>query len=475
MGVNFVDEGADAQTRRQTVRIAIIFISVVVVLSTLGAALSYRSVKHGTTFFHEFGALPVISDMRRLVFGADARDVIPSGKEGRWLRILLLGIGGAGHDGSQLTDTMILATIDADQHRISMLSIPRDLAFPLGGDQYERINALNAFEEQDHPGEGAERTAKRVGELLQVPIDQAIRVDFAGFADFIDALGGIDVTVERSFLDPSYPTVDDGVMEVTFQKGRQHMDGKTALVFVRSRHGNNGEGSDFARSHRQQLVLLATRDKLLSLNTLADPGKLASLYSTISNHVQSTLSPWEMAAIAPLIFSIDKANITQRQLVSGPDAPLENITINGAFMLLPHGADWTVVQKLAQQPFEDPVATDARNIPSVEMKNGTLHTGFAAQAGEKLQLNGYHISSTSNASKRTYRRTTIYDLTNGAKTADLERLKSLLGGDLDLSEPLRDDSGVPVAVWGESLVREPITQPPADFLVILGEATYPLP
>ncbi len=474
-GVNFVDKEADVETRRQTFSIAITFISIVICLSTLGAFLSYRSVKHQTSFFHEFGALPVISDMRRLVFGADVRDIIPSGQEGRWLRVLLLGIGGAGHDGSQLTDTIILATIDADQKRISMLSIPRDLAFPLGNNTFEKINALNAYEEQDHPGEGAKRTAKRVGELLDVPIDQAVRVDFAGFAAFVDALGGIDLTVERSFVDPQYPTADEGVMEVAFQKGRQHMDGKTALVFVRSRHGSNGEGSDFARSHRQQLVLLAVRDKLLSLNTLADPGKLAGLYAAIANHVQSTLSPWEMVALAPLIFGIDDEKISQRQLISGEQGQLENVTINGAFMLLPHGGDWTAIRQMAKEPFDAAATNTAANFPSVEIKNGTLHTGFASQVAERLLVSGFRVSQTGNATKRSYRRTTVYDLTKGAKPEALERLRSLLDADLDLSQPTFDGSGEAVSVWGEGLTREAVTSPAADFMVILGEATYPLP
>jgi LCP family protein required for cell wall assembly len=474
-GVNFVDGETDAQTRRQTLSIAITFISIVVCLSTLGAFLSYRSVKHRTSFFHEFGALPVISDMRRLVFGADARDIIPSGQEGRWLRVLLLGIGGAGHDGSQLTDTIILATIDADQKRISLLSIPRDLAFPLGNNTFEKINALNAYEEQAHPGEGAERAAKRIGDLLDVSIDQAMRVDFTGFAAFVDALGGVDITVERSFVDPQYPTADEKVMEISFQKGRQHMDGKTALTFVRSRHGSNGEGSDFARSRRQQLVLLAVRDKLLSLNTLADPGKLASLYAAIANHVQSTLSPWEMAALAPLVFSIEKDQISQRQLISGDSGQLENVTLNGAFMLLPHGGDWSAIKQMAKEPFDAPATNTLANIPSVEIKNGTLHTGFASQAAEKLQISGFRVSQTGNASKRSYRRTTIYDLTKGAKTEQLERLRSLLDADLDLSQPSFDGSGEAVAVWGEGLTREAVSSPAPDFVVILGEATYPLP
>ena len=99
---------------------------------------------------------------------------------------------------------------------------------------------------------------------------------------FIDAIGGVDIQVEQTFTDWQYPTWDDKWMTVSFQKGKQPMDGQTALVFARSRHGNNGEGSDFARSKRQQLVILAAQEKLFSVGTPTDAKKLAALYSAVA-------------------------------------------------------------------------------------------------------------------------------------------------------------------------------------------------
>lgn len=476
LSVNFLKSDHDTHARRKTIVLAAVFALCVGLIATAGAAASYRSVQHGTSVFAELEQLPVIADMRRIVFGEDAVAAgLSTSKNDQYLNILILGIGGAGHDGSLLTDTIILASIDMKEKKVGMLSIPRDLAYPIGNNQYEKINAVHAYAEQDHPGEGSIRTAEKLSAFLDVPIDHVIRIDFHGFEALIDAIGGIDVTVENSFTDGAYPAGDNEWQVVSFKKGEQHMGGARALKYVRSRHGNNGEGSDFARSRRQQIVMEAIRSKLISLNTLADPGKLAKLYSAITGNIQSDMTPWDAIRLAPLAEQFSSDRITNHVLTTGNDGQLDSALINGAYMLFPKRNDWSTIKSLAQNPFQSnaeaqAAATPPEPVAHVELRNGTFRTGLASLVSDKLEFSGFETVKLGNAVRRGYKDSVIFDLTNGKKPEELAKLKTLLNANVSLSVATLEDDGAKI-VYGEEMSVEKITSD-IDFLVILGETSY---
>ncbi len=481
---NFLESPDERRIHRQTYVVGALFAIGVALLSGVGAYASYRSVQRGTTVFAEVGNVPVISDIRRLVFGGSpdgGAQKIPSDR----LNILLLGIGGEGHDGAQLTDTIILASINVKDKQVALLSIPRDTAYPLGGGRFEKINAVQAYAEQEYPGEGARRAADSLAKLLEIDIHHVIRVDFSGFARFVDAIGGVDVNVERSFVDPQFPTPDDRWTSVSFKKGPQHFSGQDALTFARSRHGNNGEGSDFARSHRQQLIMMAIREKLLSLNTLADPTKLSALYSVVSSHVQTDLTLWDMLQLAPLAKDFSREKVSMHVLTDAPDGELTAANVAGAFMLFPNKPDWSEIRDLAQNPFHTlevaptstkPVVAGQTDTLKIEIKNGTTRTGFASQVAAKLERSGYEIVAFGNAIRRGYERTVIYDLTNGKKSAQLAALRRLLGADVSTITPVADadDPKRLKLALNDGLPPERITSNNVEFVLILGEASYAL-
>jgi LCP family protein required for cell wall assembly len=357
-----------------------------------------------------------------------------------------------------------------------MLSIPRDLAYPLGGARFQKINAVNAYAEQEKPGEGAEIAAKSIGRLLGVRIDHVIKMDFKGFEKFIDALGGLDVTVEKSFTDNSYPTNDDLWQTVSFEKGSQHMNGSRALIYVRSRHGTNGEGSDFARSARQQQVIAAVRDKLMSANTLMNPTKIADLWGVVSSNVQTDLSIWDIVKIAPLATRFDRSHMVMHVLTQEELVPAN---VDGAYMLFPKKPDWSDIRELAQNPFETKEEMAAKARPAetvrVEIKNGTTRTGFAANVADSLKRVGYVVTGTGNATRRGYERSVIFDLTGGKKPTELARLKKLLDANVSTVLPswLSGGSGQRV-VYSEGLSAEPIAATSSEFLIILGESSFGL-
>lgn len=480
VSVNFLNTDHERLARRKTVIFASLFTLIVGGVTFAGAAASYRSVQHGTSVFAEFVRLPGIRDAHKLVFGAElpalaGTTITGEDKNPDTLTVLLLGIGGAGHDGANLTDTIMIASINTKDKRVNMLSIPRDMAFPNGRGGYEKINAVHAWEEKDHPGEGAVRTAKIFSDFFGVSIDHVVRVDFNGFAKMVDAIGGITVNVERSFSDTTYPTEDDKWQTITFKKGEQQMDGDTALKYARSRHGNNGEGSDFARAKRQQIVMVAIREKLLSLNTLADPSKLAKLYQVIANHLQSDMSPWEAFNLAPIATDIQKDKIQQHVLTDAPDGELVPANINGSFLLFPKGGDWTRIKTLAQNPFNEDVTSTVAELPKVEVKNGTFRTGMAFQVANRLGLEGFSAESIGNASSRQYEKTVIFDLTNGSKVQELVKLKQLLNANVSLTAAVTSSQNPSIrSVYAEANTTEAIASTDTDFLVILGESSYPL-
>jgi LCP family protein required for cell wall assembly len=482
--IDFLGTETERKARRTTTLIAVGFSVVVGLLAAIGAGASYRAAAHGTTVFEEVGNLPVIAEIRRLAWGSGS-DTSLQTPDNR-ITFLMLGIGGEGHDGAQLTDTILLASVDMTTKKIGIVSIPRDLAFPLGGGKFMKINAVNAYAEQSHPGNGARETANAFQELFGVRIDHVIRLDFRGFAMFIDALGGLDINVERSFTDNQYPTDDFGPnpykwQAVTFKQGSEHMDGARALMYVRSRHGSNGEGSDFARSRRQQIVMVAVKQKLLSRGTLMDPQRLMKLYEAIAKNLQSDLTAWDLVKLAPLAQGFSADQVVTNVLTDEPaTGELTAANVEGSFMLFPKKQDWSQLREIAQNPFQTKEEHSAVLKPettvNVEIRNGTHVNGFANQVQYELVREGYRINNIGNAEFRGYDRTVIYDLTGGSMPKELSALRKLLDANVSTASVTSDGSTTTSnrQIVGEGMEKEFINATNTDFLIILGDSSLGL-
>ncbi len=230
------------------------------------------------------------------------------------VNILILGIGGKGHDGSDLTDTMILASVSLTGQSVRTVSIPRDIWIP---EIRAKINSAYYWGEVQPERGGALNFAKQiVTEVTGQPVDYALVVDFSGFQDIINTIGGIDVNVGKTFTDTEYPiagkendpcggdpTYSCRYMTIHFTEGWTHMDGATALEFVRSRHGDNGENSDFARDARQQKVISAMSRKILSINTISNINKDYKILVAVKNSVNSDISMEAVGILARAVLS----------------------------------------------------------------------------------------------------------------------------------------------------------------------------
>lgn len=227
------------------------------------------------------------------------------GEDNGLVNVLLLGIGGEGHDGAYLTDTMIVASINVKTNEVVLTSIPRDWVYTIPKHGLNKINAVYAYALQDNPNDpnaAGNAAIKAAEEVTGFTIPYYAVVDFKGFVQAVDHVGGVTVTVDRTFSDATFPNDfpfdTKGVLgNVTFYKGTQHMDGRTALIFARSRHGTNDEGSDFARSERQKKIIDALKEKLLGLN-VTNVATLNKLLTDFSNNFRTNLEPYELLRLA---------------------------------------------------------------------------------------------------------------------------------------------------------------------------------
>lgn len=216
--------------------------------------------------------------------------------------IVILGTGGSGHEGPNLADTIILASVKLDTGATTLISLPRDFWIP---SLRAKINTAYhyGFEKEGTVG-GLLLAKSAVSEALGVPVHFAVKIDFSAFTRAIDLLGGVDVEVDRAFTDSFYPIsgkendLCDGDPEtrcryetLNFSAGAQHFDGPTALKFVRSRHSTDSEeGTDFARSKRQEKVLTAVKTKLLSINNLKNSQIYKDLFSLAQQSVVTDIA-----------------------------------------------------------------------------------------------------------------------------------------------------------------------------------------
>ncbi|MBE2232455.1 MAG: LCP family protein [Anaerolinea sp.] len=208
----------------------------------------------------------------------------------RTRNILLLGtdqreLGSVGR-----TDTIMVLAIDAPNNRAALISFPRDIYLAIPGVGYSRINTAYGFGEERQPGGGLPLLMSTIERNFGIPIHSYARIDFSGFEDVVDALGGVDVTVDC----PLYDELIYRYFETyTLEPGTYHMNGQQALYYARSRKTTD----DFDRARRQQRVLLAIRDRVLDANLLP---RVPALWLAMRDMVDTNLGPAEIADLAKL-------------------------------------------------------------------------------------------------------------------------------------------------------------------------------
>jgi len=373
------------------------------------------------------------------------------------VNILVMGVDEReSEEGPWRTDTMLVFTVDPLTKSAGVLSIPRDLWVPIPGYGDNRINTANYLgDAYDYPGGGPALAMRTVQWNLGVPTHYYARLNFHGFVELVDLIGGIDVYVEETIDDPTYPDAHYGYDPLHIEAGWQHMDGELALKYARTRHSNGG---DFDRSRRQQQVLLAILDKVTRLEMLPQlVPQAAQLWETLSDSVQTDLTLDQIVRLANLATQIPRENI--RMAVIDETCTMFWETPEGQQVLVPIR---DCIRELRDEIFttepvtaseEDPAARLEEEAATVTVWNGTLTNGLAGRTAEYLREQGLLVMGYDNADRFDYEESLI--IVHTGKTFTAETIAQLL-------------SLPPTAV-----VIENNPQAEVDILVILGADYQP--
>lgn len=271
--------------------------------------------------------------------------------------ILILGVPGPDHDGPNLTDTMIVASVATSS--ATLISVPRDIYLD---SIQSKINAT--YETGLTRGAGLVLPKEAVSQVTGLPIHYAVVVDFSVFEKIVDLVGGVDINVPHAFDDYEYPIEGKEndlcggdpkfacrFAHLRFDAGPQYMNGATALKFARSRQAEGDEGSDFARSRRQQLVTGAIKDKVFSNQTLLNPAKITALYYQLKTHITTD---FDFSLLSQGLKLAPKFQGSTLKSVALDENLLENPPLDErGWILLPKGGNWDRVHQFISDQLSD--------------------------------------------------------------------------------------------------------------------------
>jgi polyisoprenyl-teichoic acid--peptidoglycan teichoic acid transferase len=328
--------------------------------------------------------------------------LIRSINQGEPVNILLIGSDTRQPGKSGLSDTLILMNVNFEKRRVYLISIPRDSRVYVPGQGYDKINAAYAYGQ-------APLAIRTVEQLLDVDVNHYIEVDFEGFKQMVDTLGGIDITVDKEIDDrtPRY--------RMYIPKGRQRMDGELALNYVRYRHGD----SDFERAKRQQNFLRALAANTLTIGSVS---KLPRLVEVFDRNVATDLSKAEMLALGKFLREVPEDRLETATL-EGTTTTIDEISyveLSRAFIdrLLGLVKSGESIKSVKPGSESDKISMDGA---SVYILNGTGIGGLANQAKFRLKTEGLTSVSTGNARRTDYRQTRIKYGAENLETAEFVR------------------------------------------------------
>jgi len=279
------------------------------------------------------------------------------------VNVLLLGGDSRGLKDGEVprSDTLMVASIDPVTKKAHLISILRDTYVKIPGHGEDRINSALAID-------GPALAMRTVGDLLGIPIQYYVYTDFKGFIALIDAVGGIDIDVEKNMKYSD--SADDHVYDINLKKGMQHMDGKTALQYVRFRHDAL---SDFARTERQRKFMTALAEKLQTTSSLL---KLPRILQSIDPYIETNLSVMDMVKLGSLGFEAKASGIEGLQVP--PPELLEEKQVRGAEVI---GVNPSKLQTYIQKKFKGEDTTQPPGKVSAAEKTGGTTTSTGSKSG----------------------------------------------------------------------------------------------
>lgn len=263
------------------------------------------------------------------------------------INFLILGIRGENDpNGGLLTDANIILSVRPYDNRIALISLPRDLFIETPGTSGKRkLNEVYEIGRKKNHSQELDYVKAVVGGISGLPIHYAVLINFSGFKDLIDSLGGIELNLEKPFVEQV--PFEEGA--ISLPAGRQIIYGQTALLYTRARISS----SDFDRSKRQEEVIKSVYAKLNKTGVLLNPYRLDKIFSVIENNMKIDMRVWEIEETIKILAKIGGQKITTKVIDSGPEKLLySGYTDDGAFILLPTGGDYKKIQEVIKNIFD---------------------------------------------------------------------------------------------------------------------------
>ena len=387
-------------------------------------------------------------------------------KRNERINIVLLGYGGPGHDGPYLTDSIMVLSLRPGTHEAIMVSLPRDLwvkipalpnnrfmlgklnsAYAIGSDRRNYPNVRNDWKTLTG---GGDLTAATISQVIGQPVDYWVGVDFKAFRDVVDALGGVQINVPTALDDRRYPRGETaGMMHIHFNPGLQQFDGERALEYARSREST----SDFDRSRRQQLIMLAVRQRVFSLNAIP---RLLSLLGALQDNVRTNLRPAEMPQLAGLAGQFKDEDI-RRIAIDTSNFLRSGYSGNGQYVLQPLDPTYGALHRYLAMALVDRSMLATR-VP-FQLQDGSgrywLPYGIGTPASiltSLLQAEGWD-ARLGPASTRRVAQTEILDGSGGSATTTVAWLKSYFGAVVTTVPPPASGPAITVIIGSDFTQR----------------------
>jgi LCP family protein required for cell wall assembly len=362
----------------------------------------------------------------------------------------------------------MVASLNTKTSQTALLSIPRDLYAENPETKTDaKINTIYQTGLSQYPDDylkAARPIIKTVENITSLKIDYWVVLNFQGFREVIDAVGGINITNERDIFDPRYPGPNYSYETFKLDKGFQHLDGATALKYARMRHDAQG---DFGRAHRQQQVIQATKNKIFSTGTFLDPIALNKLFNALGENMKTNIKPSEFGDFLELIKKTDTENINNAVI----DAWNENSLLivshvfygdTRSFVLVPRIGSWKEIQELAKNIFDlnfiekrrTEIAAENASVIIIN-KSGTDLALKRIEALFKENFGYKNIAVIYDRNKNLEELTSVYDLSDGKKPFTLDEIAKKL--------PARIQSDT------ENNYKKDIQNITADLAVIIGK------
>ncbi|GAC1572348.1 MAG: hypothetical protein NVS3B23_07450 [Candidatus Saccharimonadales bacterium] len=448
------------QHKRFALKKAVILLTLTVFLTFLSSAgwMGWKFYRNTSRLTHNNNPLSALGIFQHSPLKGEER--------GR-VNILIAGNSAddQGHDGADLTDSIMVLSIDTYNHQAYMLSIPRDTWVNIPHYGHAKINEAilsTKFKEDGYPNGGMGMLEKVINNNLGIPIDYFALVNYAAFRDSVNAIGGITVNIKsedpRGLYDPNIGRTEGGPLKLP--NGPVYLNGQTALNLARARGDPTFDGrveygfsrSDFDRTQHQRQMAFALKDKVLSTGVLSDPIKIGNLLDSVGKNVKTDLQLKELESLYQLAKNINNTNIKSFSLdkISGKQNLLKNYnTATGQLALIPSAGidDFNqIASAIKTISSNDPVVKDSA---SVVVLNGSNLYGLATKQSTVLGAKGLNVVSVADAPK-SYTTTTIIDNTTNTKSDTKKLLTTLYGNNILADKKL------------SSLYS-------ADFIVILGQ------